>query len=253
MYVRGTVSDAVFRPLSGARIEVLDGQHAGATASSDGFGGFEFSGTASGAVRLRASHTGFQTATVDTVWQQERSGGWVQFQLKPIGPAYEIEPGPYTLTITNDLATAIGRTAPCEGFPTDLTTRTFEGTIQVSTSPTYAYLFEALPTNNPTLKQYTGRLALGVAGQFIGFQSDDALFSEELPGFRYLQILGSAPTSEPATLTGTSITVPFLGDFWYCQTTAASNYNNCSQAPGAQLVDYRMCSSVHDTMVFTKR
>ena len=34
MYVRGTVSDAAFRPLAGVQIEVLDGKHAGATASS---------------------------------------------------------------------------------------------------------------------------------------------------------------------------------------------------------------------------
>ena len=200
MYVRGDVSDTAFRPVSGARIEVLDGKYAGANAISNGTGLFELSGTASGVVRLRASHPGFQTATIDAVWQP---GEFVRVDaVSTETHRTGARDRAWTLYADHhsDLATATGRVAPCEGFPADLTTRTFEGTIQVSTSPTYAYLFAALPTN-PTLNRYTGRVALGVAGQFIGFQSDDSLFSEELPGFRYLQILGSAPTSVPATLT----------------------------------------------------
>lgn len=252
-YVRGGVSDTAFRPVPGARIEVLDGPYAGATANSSEIGLFEFSGTANGAVRLRASRAGFETATIDAAWKPAIAILWASFLLKPIEPALAIEPGPYTLTVTSDLATATGNLqVPCEGFPADLARRTFEGTLQVSTSPMYAYQFSPLPTNSTLIKQ-SGQLWFGVAGQFIGFESDDAIFYEELPGFRYLQILGKAPTSEAATSTGRSITVPFHGDFWYCQTTSATAANHCSQVPHEQIVDYRSCSSVHDTMVFTKR
>jgi len=249
-YVRGGVSDTAFRPLPGTRMEILDGRYAGATTSASESGFFEFSGTVSGRVRLRASRPGFETATLDATWGPATAIQWAQVRLKPIEPALTFQPGPYTLTITTDLTTAIGRIAPCEGFPADLTTRTFEGTISVSTAPTHAYEFVAVPS--PTLNRYSGTLWLGVAGQFVGFESDDPLFAEELPGFRYLQIMGNAPTSVPATSTGTSITVPFHGDFWYCQTTSAMNANNCSQVPQLR-ADYRSCSSVHDTMVFTKR
>ncbi len=196
-YVRGGVSDKAFRPLPGARIEVLDGPHAGVTASSNAMGLFEFSGTTSGDVRLRASRAGFETATIDTAWRPANSILWASFQLKPIEPALAIEPGPYTLTVTSDLATATGRQAPCEGFPADLRTRTFEGTIQVSTSPTYAYDFSTLPTK-PTLSRQSGRLWLGVAGQFIGFESDDPIFPKNCPAFAISRSWGvHQPASRP--------------------------------------------------------
>ena len=67
-------------------------------------------------------------------------------------------------------------------------------------------------------------------------------------------IYGFAPTDEPATSTDSSITVPFYGEFRYCQLTIGlGGFNDCSQVPAAQVIEYRRCLSTHDAMVFTKR
>jgi hypothetical protein len=101
-----------------------------------------------------------------------------------------------------------------------------------------------------------GCFAFRVAGQFVGFEIQNSWgwdWIEEWPGFRYLMIEGTAPTSEPATATGSSITIPFFGGFEYCQLKSALGQPTCRQVPAEQLIEYRWCSSRHDTMVFTKR
>src|SRR5687768_1161585 len=54
-HIRGSVSDAVLRPLPGALVAVLDGPLAGTTKLTDAEGKFELTGTAAGAATLRVS------------------------------------------------------------------------------------------------------------------------------------------------------------------------------------------------------
>ena len=48
--------------------------------------------------------------------------------------------------------------------------------------------------------------------QFIGFEIEYP-FTEELPGFRYPNIIGNAPTSEPVTVSGPAVSIPFSALF----------------------------------------
>jgi len=71
---------------------------------------------------------------------------------------------------------------------------------------------------------------------------------------RFLDIIGVAPTSEPAIGTGSALSIPFYGEFRYCGLKSArGGYNDCSQVPAEQIVDYHSCASDHARMVFTKR
>ena len=63
-----------------------------------------------------------------------------------------------------------------------------------------------------------------------------------------------APTIEPAVATGSSVSIPFNGEFRFCQLSSARGiYNDCSQVPAEQIVDYHSCTSDRASMVFTKR
>ena len=117
-------------------------------------------------------------------------------------------------------------------------------------SPIYFYN-RVVSTDDPTLR-YHGLFGFGVAGRVVGFEWDDSL-TEEFPGFRYLNIGGTAPTTEPAIAAGSSVSIPFYGSFAYCQLKSAGGYNHCSQVPAEQIVDFHSCSSDHASMVFTKR
>ena len=77
---------------------------------------------------------------------------------------------------------------------------------------------------------------------------------EDFSGFRFLNIFGLAPTAEPPIAAGSSVSIPFYGEFRYCQLKSARGiYNDCSQIPAEQIVDYHSCTSDHATMLFTKR
>src|SRR5438105_90244 len=59
--VTGTVNDTAFRPLGGARVEVVDGPQGGMSTTVDANGAFSLSGTFDDATRFRASMEGHLT------------------------------------------------------------------------------------------------------------------------------------------------------------------------------------------------
>jgi hypothetical protein len=170
-------------------------------------------------------------------------------------PIAGLEAGDYTLTLTIDLATASNHgaipQAPCAGFPVNLASRSHRVTISIAPSNR-----ELLLGRNHWLTLEGDRNAsmeFSVTGPFVGFEWDQSL-TEEFPGFRYLMIGGTAPTTEPAIGTELSVSIPFSGEFRYCQLNAArGGYNDCSQVPAEQIVDYHSCNSERTMMVFTKR
>ena len=110
----------------------------------------------------------------------------------------------------------------------------------------YVFAYNRLP-------YYAELFGFSVAGQFVEFEIDHGI-PHDFPGFRFLNIFGVAPTSEPAIATGSSLSIPFYGEFRYCELKSARGiYNDCSQVPSEQIVDYHSCTSDHATMVFTKR
>src|SRR6266852_8389312 len=59
----GYVSDTAFRPVTGAKVEVLTGPQAGTVMTSDDQGRFSYTGTFASTVNLRATKEGFAVAT----------------------------------------------------------------------------------------------------------------------------------------------------------------------------------------------
>jgi hypothetical protein len=59
--------------------------------------------------------------------------------------------------------------------------------------------------------------------------------------------------ANPLTL-GSSISIPVTGEFRYCRLKSARGiYNDCSQVPHEQILDYHLCISDRVMMTFTKR
>jgi len=83
----GFVTDSGFRPLAGARVEVLDGPQAGASAIADASGQVTLSGTFDGATRFRASSDGHVSAiqtwncSVGAVGCPTNARPWLGFYL----------------------------------------------------------------------------------------------------------------------------------------------------------------------------
>ena len=249
--LRGRVTDRAYRPVAGALVGVLDGPLAGTTKLTDDEGRFELTGTAAGAVTLRVSRNGFQTRTLAFSQPSTTAPVYWPLWLDTLEPPIGLDPGDYRLTLAIDLANASGFGAPCAGFPAELASRSYRATI-AERSPPMSHYNRSVRADDATL-DWPDLFDFGVAGSFVGFEWDDSL-TETLPGFRYLDIGGNAPTTEPALADGSSVSVPFNGGFAYGQLKSARGvYNHCSQVPAEQIVAYHTCSSARATMVFTKR
>ena len=130
----GMVTDEVRRPLSGATIRVLDGPMAGtSTATTDASGRFELYGTTPGTVTLQVNRAGFKSASHTTRWRPPINGAIEVIRLESQEqPAFQLEPGEYTVTISMDPAAArdlAGTLPPCAGFPSEMMSRTYKATI----------------------------------------------------------------------------------------------------------------------------
>ena len=249
-HIRGQVVDRIYRPLAGARIEVVEGPLAGMTKLTDAAGRFELRGAAGDRTTVRVSRDGFHTRT------QALSTTDQPFWLDALEPSIGLDPGAYTLTLAIDLAKASSwmAQAPCAGFPVELASRSYPVTIgEASFSPAvYNRLVNSDPPILPWHNLFPQTLfGFGAVGRFVGFEWDDPLF-EELPGFRYVRIGGKAPTIEPASVNGSSVSVPFHGSFSYCRTKSFTS-RDCWHERAEEIVEYHACSSDHAAMVFTKR
>lgn len=243
--------DRIYRPLASALVEVVDGPLAGTTTRTDSAGRFELRGSAGGRPTVRVSRDGFHTRS------QALTATDHPFWLESLEPSIGLDLGGYTLTLAIDVANASSwiPQAPCAGFPVELSSRTYQVTIaEASFAPAvYNRLVNADPPILPWHNFFPQTLfGLGVVGRFIGFGWDDATF-EELPGFRYVRIGGlDTPRAEAATVNGSSVSVPFHGNFYYCQTKSSTS-RDCWHERPEEIVDYHACTSDQATMVFTKR
>jgi hypothetical protein len=227
-------------------VQVADGPQAGASGTSASNGIFEIQGTATGPATLRAVKTGFTPITKNAAWVPAIDQSLVSVLLDLVGPSLVVEPGNYTVTVTLDRATSADGAVPCSGYPDALLTRRYPATIASTQSSTF-FLVNLNPPESVGF-------ALGVAGSFLGFTIDAPEIWEILPNNTYLEIAGRAPTAEPATSTGSVITIPFSGSFEYCALTSPMGlYNNCFTTPRDERIVYAQCVSDHDSMVLTKR
>ena len=103
--LRGFVMDTAYRPLSGARIEVVDGPSAGVAAIADADGQFVLQGSFDAATQFRAIKDGHETkmqpwnCSVAVCLGASNAQPWLGFYLTVLEPTVNIA-GDYTLTIT---------------------------------------------------------------------------------------------------------------------------------------------------------
>jgi hypothetical protein len=184
-------------------------------------------------------------------------------------PALKVTTGAYTLTVISDPSATGYQRADCAGFPADLLRRTYDASVGRSPyapmEDKFWVVFSSPTITNPpgascflsaTFPVARGCFAFDVVGQLVRFELQNGWgwdWIEEWPGFRYLTIEGYS-TSEAASSTETSLTMPFNGSFEYCELKSAMVGNaSCYQVPSDQIVEYRSCSSQRDTIVLTKR
>ena len=249
--IEGMVTDDVLRPLSGATIRVLDGPMAGTPpATTDASGRFQLYSTTHGTVRLQVNRAGFTSAIHTAQWQPANNGFEVIRLESQEKPAFQLDPGDYTVTISMDPAAARdfgGKLPPCAGFPSEMMSRTYKATIADSSHFSWD---KTVSIEGPTVFS-NSEVGFLIGPQFIGFELESP-FTEELPGFRYLNIMGFAPTGEPVTVSGPAVSIPFHALFQYCELSAPARrgWENCQHAP---TVRFHACISDSTRIVFTGR
>ncbi len=252
-HLRIQVTDRIYRPLAGAEVTILDGALAGITRPTDDAGRFELTGKTAGTVTLRVGRDGFHTRTHTLSYERATSARpiYTPFWLDTVEPPIGLDPGDYTLTFAFDLATAssFSTKATCAGFPVEFASRSYRATIAVVSSP-WSASNRSVSSDHPTPLWYP--FWLNLAGRFVGFESDEPLLFEEFPELRHLKIGGFSKATEPVIATGSSVSIPFVGDFSYCQTKSLAS-RDCWHERPEEIVEYHSCSSNHATMVFTKR
>ena len=153
MFMKGTVYDTVFRPLAGARVEVVDGPQAGLSTTADTSGEFSLTGVFDDATRVRATKDGHVTAirTLQPFCATCNPNRWINFSLEVLAPPVNMA-GDYTLTFIADSA--------CTTLPNEVRTRTYAATIPLASNaiPANAYL-DVTVTGATFFKDYQGQAA----------------------------------------------------------------------------------------------
>jgi hypothetical protein len=113
--VTGSVEDAAYRFIPGARIEVVEGARVGVSTMTDASGRFMLPGTFTGEIAVRVEKAGYVSAM-----QRERQsfGGqlYLYFNRELDGPSLNLT-GDWNLTLRAD--------GSCAGVPDGLRTRTY--------------------------------------------------------------------------------------------------------------------------------
>ena len=239
----GAVSDTAFRPLSGARVEIVDGPQAGSFTTSAADGRFSITFTSSDTVTVRATKDGYASATMNV---RPPSGIFLSFYLSP--PAQVNIAGTYTLTFVADSA--------CAGLPEALRTRTYTAAIAPSPYRPGDTLFEVTLSGAPFIGTYNG-FEVGVAGNYLAFTiynnfDEGEGVVEEIGPSTYLEVVGTASASVGSD--GVSaISIPFSGNFGLCvgsaPYSAGSLYRCYLRAP----VSLAECRSQNHRLILTPR
>ena len=256
----GFVLDSGFRPIAGARVEVVDGPQAGISATADASGQFSLTGSFDNVTTFRASADGYRGATqpwscsVSECLGASGARPWLGFYLAPLAPPVNIA-GDYTLTFVADAA--------CLDLPIELRTRTYAATIAPEDRKHIpANTSFALTVSGASFLGTFDSFTIGVAGDYLGFWlhgGHDPPVVEQLATNAYLAFSGNAAASLPSS-SGSPISAAFEGWIDYCELKAPMGaYYNCGTSnwtgepiPG-QAVTYAHCESKNHRLILTRR
>jgi hypothetical protein len=244
--VAGQVTDAAWRPLSGARIEVANGPDAGKFIVTDGSGEYRLSGRFDESTQFRASKSGHADATMQLPPEcaQCNPHWWIYFALESLAPHADLS-GRYELTFT--------AAESCSGLPEELRRRTYDATLTpyqgsgaaANSQFTVDVAAPALPLLNSFL--------IGVAGNYLAFWLGDLHgapgLAEQLAPNVYIGI-GGAGEASVATSGLSSISARFDGFIDACEINAPSQRLSCRDE--ATVMKSR-CESGEHRITLTRR
>ena len=247
--IRGIVYDTAWRPLDGARVEVLDGPQAGTSTTSNGDGGFSLAGTFDDKTRFRATREG-HVAEIATLRPCPgcNPGRWLFFGLDLLVPPVSLA-GDYSLTFIAHEA--------CEGPPEQVRTRIYAATITNRSPPDRPATAFDVGVSGASFRNDLAwgggpSLRILVAGDYLtlgfaDFHGSPGLV-EQLTANTYLALSGMGGASVGATASDFSI--PFTGVLEYCATPSEMK-GSYACTPGPGVVQAR-CNSNHRA-IFTRR
>jgi len=242
--LHGYVRDTAFRPVGGARVEVMTGPDAGKEFSSDLQGEFSNVGTFPGTVSIRAAKEGYVTTTSSVYVSLTSDQTSIGFLLASVVPPVAAE-GNYTLTIAVDSA--------CSGFPDEARVRSYQAQLTKRTGAT-------IPANSLFGGSVSGALFApfsniffaGVAGDYLAIstEGEGPSIVEQIGPRTYISYLGEAGASIPAG-SPTMISAPFNGTIEYCELKLGiGQYYDCSDSSA---VFKTQCTSANNRLTLTPR
>jgi hypothetical protein len=241
--VRGWVSDTAFRIIEGATVEVVDGPHAGLSATSDSTGQVSFNGSFDIGTVFRATKEGYLTTTGTVNSSCATCPKWIAFTMGVLAPPASIA-GDYTLTLIAD------RT--CADLPAEARMRTYTAAITpVESANRPANTYFDVDVSGATLLTGYDKFWIGVAGNYLSISLDweGPILVEELAANTYVAFGGWATTTL-GTAAATTISTAFDGVIDYCELRAPmGTFYSCTAAA----VAHAQCTSKNHRIVLTRR
>ena len=242
----GTVSDAAWRPLAGAKVEVVNGRQAGLSTTTDGGGNFRLTGAFDDTTQFRATKDGHVAAArpLPPSCAPCNPQWWIHFFLETLAPHADIT-GDYILTFIADSA--------CSALPEDARTRTYTATVapaSLSVGPANSW-FDVTLTGS-TVVARNNSFMLGVAGDYaaadLGDLHGSAGLVEQIAPNTYLTLSGSIRTS---LIDGSTISASLDGAVDRCELTTewGSRYNCSVGGPVAHV----QCNSQNHQLILKRR
>jgi hypothetical protein len=239
--MRGTVSDTAFRELPGARVEILNGPHAGASAIVGGDGEFSFTGVFDESTQFRATSEGHvpSVRTLQPFCARCNPNWWINFTLDVLDPPVTVA-GTYELTIV---------AGTCPMLPSDARSRTFTATIPQDMTPApVPGGAVVVAIASATVLPRWDTIGVGVAGGYLAFWLETLV--ERLGPNRYLAFSGQAAGPvNPSDLA--TIVLPFSGTIDDCTTRSdAAPFEDCYRSAAATRTT---CTSTDHQFILTRR
>jgi hypothetical protein len=242
--VAGTASDAAWRPLTGARIEVVAGPQAGLATTTNAEGEFLLTGAFDETSRFRATKEGHAAAEFPLPARCDACNPpwWLHFHLEATAPRANLA-GAYTLTVAANIS--------CASLPDEARTRRYEALVTPSSDATNSR-FDVAIKGSPFVEGYD-RFTIGVAGDYVAADVGDwghgsPGLVEQIAANTYLTIAGSFRGSATAEQ---ALSGAFHGIVERCQLKTAWGLSRNCEA-GAP-VAYETCGPMPHQLTFTRR
>jgi hypothetical protein len=262
--ISGVVRDAVQSPVAGARIEVVDGKHAGLSTETSNLGIYKLTGPFDSPTTVRATKAGYspvtQTWTCSGTSCNRDPGPLLSFALNLVSPALDFA-GNHTVTMSAAPA--------CTDLPTVARTRTYSASAVLYPGG----LSDLPPGMSSYLVQMSGALFHNYYGTFpVGVSADALVFPlvgwsggpglvEITSSHSFVAVQGNGRATVAAG--ATTIAAAFDGWIEFCarkspMSEADDWYPGCDLKDRAdptpsQPVTYARCSATNHQIVFTRR